>query len=54
VSERTAAFLFGLQLFLTVPLYLVLGWAADRFPKPPVLMCVVSANLLYGFGHVNL
>jgi hypothetical protein len=25
-------------LFLTVPLYLVLGWAADRFPKPPVLM----------------
>jgi Major Facilitator Superfamily len=38
VSEQTAAFLFGLQLFLTVPLYLVLGWAADRFPKPPVLM----------------
>src|SRR4029434_463866 len=22
----------------TVPLYLLLGWAADRFPKPPVLM----------------
>ena len=38
VSAQTAAFLFGLQLFLTVPLYLVLGWAADRFPKPPVLM----------------
>ena len=38
VSEQTAAFLFGLQLFLTVPMYLVLGWAADRFPKPPVLM----------------
>ena len=38
VSEQTAAFLFGLQLFVTVPLYLVLGWAADRFPKPPVLM----------------
>ena len=38
VSEQTAAFMFGLQLFLTVPLYLVLGWAADRFPKPPVLM----------------
>jgi len=38
VSEQTAAWLFGLQLFVTVPLYLVLGWAADRFPKPAVLM----------------
>jgi MFS family permease len=38
VSEQTAAFMFGLQLFLTVPMFLVLGWAADRFPKPPVLM----------------
>jgi MFS family permease len=38
VSEQSAAFMFGLQLFLTVPLYLLLGWAADRFPKPPVLM----------------
>jgi MFS family permease len=38
VSEQTAAFIFGLQLFLTVPMYLLLGWAADRFPKPPILM----------------
>jgi MFS family permease len=38
VSEQTAAFLFGLQLFLTVPMYLIIGWAADRLPKPPVLM----------------
>jgi len=38
VSEQTAAFMFGLQLLLTVPMYLALGWAADRFPKPPVLM----------------
>jgi MFS family permease len=38
VSEQTAAFMFGVQLFLTVPMYLVLGWAADRFPKPVVLM----------------
>jgi MFS family permease len=38
VSEQTAAFIFGLQLFLTVPMYLLLGWAADRFPKPPMLM----------------
>src|SRR5712691_8692896 len=35
VSEQTAAFLLGTQLLLTVPLYLLLGWAADRFPKPP-------------------
>ncbi len=38
VSEQTAAFMFSLQLLLTVPMYLVLGWAADRFPRPPVLM----------------
>jgi len=38
VSEQTAAFLLGTQLLLTVPLYLLLGWAADRFPKPPMLM----------------
>jgi len=38
VSEQTAAFLYGVELFVTVPLYLVLGWAADRFAKPPVLM----------------
>ncbi len=38
VSEQTAAFLLGAQLCATVPLYLLLGWAADRFPKPPVLM----------------
>jgi MFS family permease len=38
VTEQTAAFLLGVQLLVTVPLYLLLGWAADRFPKPPVLM----------------
>src|SRR4029453_6797851 len=26
------------QMFVTVPLYLMLGWAADHFAKPPVLM----------------
>ena len=46
VSEQTAAFLFGLQLFLTVPMYLVLGWAADRFPKPPVLMWASLAGTI--------
>jgi MFS family permease len=46
VSEKTAAFVFGLQLFMTVPMYLVLGWAADRFPKPPVLMGASLAGTL--------
>ena len=46
VSEQTAAFLLGVQLFATVPLYLLLGWAADRFPKPPVLMGASLAGTL--------
>src|SRR5260221_14575609 len=36
--EFPILWLFGLHMFLTVPLYLVVGWAAGRFPKPPVLM----------------
>src|SRR5712692_867618 len=44
VPGQTAAFLLGLQLFVTVPMYLVLGWAADRFPKPPVLMWASLAD----------
>jgi MFS family permease len=44
VSEQTAAFILGLQLLVTVPLYLLLGWAADRFPKPPVLMVASLAG----------
>ena len=46
VSAQTAAFLLGGQLFLTVPLYLVLGWAADRFPKPAVLMWASLAGTI--------
>ena len=46
VSERTAAFMFGLQLFLTVPMYVLLGWAADRFAKPPVLMWASLAGTI--------
>ena len=33
VSARTAAWQCGLQLFVTVPLYVVLGWAADHCPN---------------------
>jgi MFS family permease len=46
VSEKTAAFVFGLQLFMTVPMYLILGWAADRFPKSAVLMGASLAGTL--------
>jgi MFS transporter, MCT family, solute carrier family 16 (monocarboxylic acid transporters), member 13 len=46
VSEKTAAFVLGLQLFMTVPMYLLLGWAADRFPKPAVLMGASLAGTL--------
>jgi len=35
VSEQTAAFMFGLQLLVTVPMYLMLGWAATAFPNRP-------------------
>ncbi|MGE3541070.1 MAG: MFS transporter [Candidatus Tectimicrobiota bacterium] len=44
VSSQAAAFLFGVQLFLTVLMYLILGWLADRFPKPPVLMVASLAG----------
>src|SRR5262245_40085481 len=62
VSEQTAAFMFGLQLLLTVPMYLALGWASDRFPKPPVLMraCLASTvsvpllSTLYHAGGLRL
>jgi MFS family permease len=46
ISEQTAAFIFGLQLLLTVPMYLILGWAADHFPKPPVLMWASLAGTI--------
>lgn len=38
VSTQTAAFLFSLQMFLPIPMYLLLGWAADRCATPQVLM----------------
>ncbi|MFQ6028165.1 MAG: MFS transporter [Dehalococcoidia bacterium] len=37
VDQTTASFIFGLHLFLTVPMYPVMGWLADRFPKNVVL-----------------
>jgi MFS family permease/tetratricopeptide (TPR) repeat protein len=60
VSERTAAFMFGLQLFLTVPMYLLLGWdkAANRYDLHPIVRGVVWQALdararrdIYGALH---
>ena len=36
-DQQTAAFIFGLYLFLTVPLSLFFGWLADTLPKNWVL-----------------
>jgi len=37
IDPQTGAFIFGALLFLTVPLSLLFGWLADRFPKNFVL-----------------
>ena len=38
VSEQVAVLFFSLLLFLTMIMYLVIGWLGDRFPKNWVLM----------------
>jgi MFS family permease len=38
VSEQIAVLFFSLLLFLTMIMYLVIGWLGDRFPKNWVLM----------------
>jgi MFS family permease len=38
IDERTAVLVFSLLLFFTLPMYLIVGWLADRFPKNRVLM----------------
>lgn len=38
IDTTTAVYMFSLLLFITVPLYLIVGWLADRFPKNLVLM----------------
>ncbi|MDA0735278.1 MAG: MFS transporter [Chloroflexi bacterium] len=37
IDEQTAVLVFSLLLFITLPLYLIVGWLADRFPKNWVL-----------------
>jgi len=38
VDATTAVLMFSLLLIITVPMYLIVGWLADRFPKNWVLM----------------
>ena len=46
VDERTAVLVFSILLFVTVPLYLVVGWLADRHPKNLVMMAASLAGTL--------
>jgi OFA family oxalate/formate antiporter-like MFS transporter len=43
IEEQTAAFIFGLLLFVTVPFTLLFGWLADTLPKNLVL-CVTAIS----------
>ena len=46
IDQQSAALIFSLLLFMTVPLYLMVGWLADRFPKNLVLMGASVAGTL--------
>ena len=46
VDQPTAAFVFSLLLFVTVPLFLIIGWLADRYPKNLVLTVASVAGTL--------
>jgi MFS family permease len=45
-DEKTAASIFGLLLFITVPLYLAIGWLSDRFPQRLVLAAASACGTL--------
>jgi MFS family permease len=45
-DEKAAASIFGLLLFISVPLYLTIGWLADRFPKRLVLSAASACGTL--------
>ena len=46
VDRAEAALIFSLLLLITIPLFLVVGWLADRFPKNLVLMVASEAGAL--------
>lgn len=45
-DKETAAYIFGFFLFVTVPLYLIIGWLGDRFPKNLVLTVASASGTL--------
>jgi len=53
VSEQSAATIFGGMLFISVPLYLAVGWLADRHPKNRV-MAVTCASGTVSFALLAL
>jgi sugar phosphate permease len=44
VDAKTAAFIFGLLLFVSVPFYLGVGWLSDRHPKRLVMAVACAAG----------
>ena len=46
VDRADAALVFSLLLLITIPLFLIVGWLADRFPKNLVLMVASEAGAL--------
>ncbi len=44
VDQQAAVLLFSLLLFTAMPMFLVIGWLADRFPKNWVLMVAAVAG----------
>ena len=44
IDQQTAALFFSLLLIMTIPMYLIVGWIADRFPKNWVLMAASVAG----------
>ena len=53
VDERAAASIFGLLLFVSVPLYLGVGWLSDRHPKR-LVMAVACASGTVSFALLAL
>jgi MFS family permease len=50
MSEQHAAFLLGVQAFLSLPSHLIFGWMADRFNKPKLMaacMMIAVVGLLF-------
>lgn len=43
-DAQGASYIYGFLLFITMPLYLMIGWLADRFPKNLVLAAAATSG----------